>query len=370
MRAIPSLTGLRGVASAWVMLFHVCLVAPMVGAGWIVKVGVLSVGWIGVDLFFVLSGFLLMWTHGADFARPTIAAINRFGFARILRVYPLSLAVLALIAVIFWADPSLAAWYRSDRPANLSASAFVRTALLATRWVKGDGGEWNEPVWSLSVELVGYAAFPLLAWLIVGRSQKAAAAIAVASLAALTVFQFRSGALSIVAIDQIPALVRMGCCFTAGMAMCRVRQSFSDTTIPHAAEASLVAGLLVAACCHFDLGLLVEPAAFALLVFFLSFGVGSLDRFLSSRPVMFLGRISFPLYLVHLTPLLWLAEHCRNAGVRPVAASGLLVADVALCTAAATVLHYLVERPSHRWAQAQLRPRPAVRLEWASASRP
>jgi peptidoglycan/LPS O-acetylase OafA/YrhL len=144
------------VAAVWVLLFHVCDVAKIIGAGWIAKVGVLTAGWVGVDLFFVLSGFVLMWSHGSDFAQLTSAEVNRFAVARVLRVYPLSLTVLALIAVIVWTDPSFAEWYRSQRAANLSTSSFVRTALLATRWVNGDGGEWNEPVWSLSVELVGY----------------------------------------------------------------------------------------------------------------------------------------------------------------------------------------------------------------------
>lgn len=370
MRAIPSLTGLRGVAAAWVLLFHVWGVAPAVGAGWMANAVIASTGWVGVDLFFVLSGFLLMWTHGADFVRPTAAAINRFAFSRIVRIYPLSLVVLTLIAVIVWADPGFAAWYRSHQPANFSAQAFVRTALLATRWVKGDGGEWNGPVWSLSAELIGYAAFPLLAWLIVGRSQRAAVVIAGICLAALMTFQFCLGAAGKAAIDQTSALARMGCGFTAGMAMCRVRQAFDKTTIPHAAEASLAAAALVVVCCYFDVGFLVEPTAFALLVFFLSFGVGGVDRFLSSRPAMFLGRISFPLYLVHQTPLLWLESHSQGAGIGPVAASGLLLACTALCIAAATALHYLVERPSHRWAQARLRPVLPAPLGRMSPSRP
>jgi peptidoglycan/LPS O-acetylase OafA/YrhL len=66
MRDIPSLTGLRGIAAIWVMLFHVSLLAPLIGAAWLGRIGVFPVGWVGVDLFFVLSGFILMWVHGAE----------------------------------------------------------------------------------------------------------------------------------------------------------------------------------------------------------------------------------------------------------------------------------------------------------------
>lgn len=355
MRTLPSLTGLRGVAAAWVLLFHLGGVAKVIGADWIAKIGFPAAGWVGVDLFFVLSGFLLMRTHGEDFARPTAAAVSRFAIARIVRVYPLSAAVLALVTLVVWADPSFAYWYKSDRPANLSASAFVRTALLATRWVNGDGGEWNEPVWSLSAELVGYAAFPLLAWFILRRSRAASAAIAIVCLAVLAAYELCIGGIGS-EIDRASALTRMGCCFTAGIATCRARQFFGDRVIPYAAEASLAAAVLVALSCHSGQSFLFAPAAFALLVFFLSFGVGGLDRFLSSRPIMFLGRISFPLYLVHMMPLLWLAPRYHSVGLGPVAATALLLADVACCAAVATALHYLVELPSHRWAKERLRP--------------
>ncbi|HEY5007111.1 MAG TPA: acyltransferase, partial [Caulobacteraceae bacterium] len=193
MRDIPSLTGLRGIAAIWVMLFHISLSAPLIGAAWLSRIGVFPVGWVGVDLFFVLSGFILMWVHGAEFERPTGAVTGRFALARIVRVYPLSLAVLGLILLLALADPGFVAWYRLKDADNFSLSAFVRTAFLATRWVGADGGDWNQPVWSLSVELVGYAAFPLLAWLMVRRSLAAAIATAVIALTALSLFQIAAG---------------------------------------------------------------------------------------------------------------------------------------------------------------------------------
>ena len=182
MRDIPSLTGLRGIAAVWVMLFHISLLAPLIGAAWLSRIGVFPVGWV------VLSCFILMWVHGAEFVRPTGGVVGRFAVARIVRVYPLSLAVLGLIALLALADPGFVAWYRLKDTDNFSLSAFVRTALLATRWVGADGGDWNQPVWSLSAEMVGYAAFPLLAWLMARRSLAAALATALVALTALALF--------------------------------------------------------------------------------------------------------------------------------------------------------------------------------------
>jgi peptidoglycan/LPS O-acetylase OafA/YrhL len=102
MRDIPSLTGLRDIAAVWVMLFHVSLLAPLIGAAWLGRIGVFPVGWVGVDLFFVLSGFILMWVHGAKFVRPSGGVIGRFAVARIVRVYPLSLGVLHALGGRRW----------------------------------------------------------------------------------------------------------------------------------------------------------------------------------------------------------------------------------------------------------------------------
>jgi len=362
MRDIPSLTGLRGVAAVWVMMFHVSLLAPRIGAPWLGRIGVLPAGWVGVDLFFVLSGFILMWVHAADFVRPTGGAVGRFAVARIVRVYPLSLAVLGLILLLALADPAFVAWYRTQNPDNFSLSAFVRTAFLATRWVGADGGDWNQPVWSLSAEMVGYAAFPLLAWAIVRRSAAAAIAIAAVGLIALAIFQLLAGTAGSNTIDQASVLMRMGCCFTAGMAICRIRQLAPERAARWAGMAAMLACVAVGLACHFKYGRLLTPAGFAVLIYCLSFRAGALDRFLSSRPVMFLGRISFPLYLVHVMPLLWLVSIYHAAPLAPLAATAVVFAYMAGCIGLSALLHRFVERPSQRWIRRHPAPAPAAVL--------
>ncbi|HVY33677.1 MAG TPA: acyltransferase [Caulobacteraceae bacterium] len=349
MRDIPSLTGLRGVAALWVMAFHICKVAGP-HAVWAAHAGLLSFGWTGVDLFFVLSGFILMWVHGAQFARPTRETLGRFALGRILRVYPLSLAVLALIVLLTWADPGFVAWYRAQDSDNFSLAALIRTALLATRWVTGGGGDWNEPTWSLSAEIIGYCAFPGLAFVLTRCSARMAMAIGAAALASLAAFELATGLAGSNPIDQISALMRMGCGFIAGMAACRVRQVVGERSENFGALGSLGAVLIMGLAFQFKLGVLLAPAAFAVLIFCLSLGAGALNGLLSSRPALFLGRISFPLYLIHLTPLLWLSARMDIGTLAPVQTAGLVAAYVAACLAMAYALHLAIERPLHRWA--------------------
>lgn len=350
MRDIPSLTGLRGIAALWVMAFHLCKVAGP-HAVWAAHAGLLSFGWTGVDLFFVLSGFILMWVHGAQFARPTREALGRFALSRILRVYPLSLAVLALIVLLTWADPGFVAWYRAQDSDNFSLAALIRTALLATRWVTGGGGDWNEPTWSLSAEIIGYCAFPALAFVLTRCSARMAMAIGAAALGSLAAFELLTGLAGSNPIDQIPALMRMGCGFIAGMAACRVRQVVGERSENFGALGSLGAVLVLGLAFQFKLGVLLAPAAFAVLISCLSLSAGALNGLLSSRPAQFLGRISFPLYLIHLTPLLWLSARIDIGALAPVQTAGLLAAYVAFCIASAWLLHRLVERPMHGWAR-------------------
>ncbi len=349
MRNLPSLTGLRGVAALWVMAYHVSQLASAMGANWIGHVPLLSAGWVGVDLFFVLSGFILMWVHGEEFAAPTAATVRHFAAMRLVRVYPLSLAVLGLIALMVWADPSFAVWFKAKNPDNLSLSAFVRTAALATRWVGASGGDWNQPVWSLSAELVGYAAFPLLAWGLARRAFGTAMIIAVTSLAAFAGFQSLAGIVGVNTIDQVSALTRMACCFTAGIAICRMRQAAPGWGARFAGLGAVALCLTLVAALQMKAGFIVAPVVFAALIFALSFQSGIIDRALSSAPAVFLGKISFPLYLVHLMPLQWMVSHIHGAG--QAAATGYVAAYAALCLAAAYLLHRVVERPAHHWAR-------------------
>lgn len=179
---LAKLTGIRGFAAFWVMLYHVQEIATRyhyVEGNQVPEM--IKSGWIGVDLFFVLSGFMLMHSYGERFREIKFELLSEFAVSRFLRVYPLSLATLILVGVLVLVYPSFAREYQAAVPGNLSPAAFALTALLATRWIE-HSGEWNEPVWSLSVQILGYAAFPFLAYL-AGRTRSFTVTLSVAAVA-------------------------------------------------------------------------------------------------------------------------------------------------------------------------------------------
>lgn len=84
-RSIPSLTGVRGVAALWVFTTHFYgLAADMLHMPWLLHSLFLFNGFRGVDLFFVLSGFILMHVHEAQFRVPTWRVIRDFFYCPFL----------------------------------------------------------------------------------------------------------------------------------------------------------------------------------------------------------------------------------------------------------------------------------------------
>jgi peptidoglycan/LPS O-acetylase OafA/YrhL len=354
------MTGIRGIAAVWVMLYHAQL-----GAGryynlpFLQKVPDLGSGWRGVDLFFMLSGFILMYAHERDFHVIRKANLIRFARLRFFRVYPLNAVVLLLIAVFVAFQPGFVAWSRVSEPGDFSRGAFVRTLFLATRWFLHRRGEWNQPVWSLSLEVLGYAMFPFVAYFVV-RVARIWQLIAMAFLSLFTSFVFLELKGRAITIEQI-AVVRMLACFLAGIAVFRIWTLTAESAPKKWAawvSALSAVGILVAGWSTWGGG--AVNFLFASLLYGLAFKRGVVNVLLSSRLAMFLGNISFPLYLTHVVPLLWLHYFMLLNGARlsTFQKSAALMCWAIGCFSMATLLHHFVENPFHelgrRWAGARV----------------
>ncbi len=374
--AIPSLTGVRGVAAAYVFLTHaqpvlaLFLAVPAID-DWLV----LRNGFRGVDLFFLLSGFILMHVHAADFATLERERTRRFLVLRAFRVYPLNAAVLLLLVPAAVLLPGFVAWTRMRggvpvpwHEHDFSAAGLLQSALLAQCWSGVKPGQWNGPAWSLSAEVFGYALFPPLAWMAMRvRRARLAAAAAGAALGLLCLALLAFGH----AQDNPTAafgLVRMLFCFAAGIALWRCFRLWPAGTraAPTLAAASLA---WVAVCVGVPGPGMLAVFGFAGLILALAYRRGRIDAALSSPAALFLGRISFAFYLVHY-PLLqlaaWLFERQGWAAAPLPARVAMLAALLGLCVAAAELLHRLVERPSQRLARAVLRARAVGAVAYAT----
>ena len=351
---LPALTGLRGVAALWVVSFHMTslLSKTFPDRAWIDSWIIPAHGWCGVDLFFVLSGFVLAHVHADEFGQLRGPAVVRFARLRFFRVYPVNGAVLLLILGLVVCDPVFASFYAHLGRGNLSAVAFAKTAAVATRWYLPGQGDWNQPVWSLSAEIIGYMAFPALAWLMLRRRLEAAGlVIAGGALGALASLQWAMGTIGTNDISQAGSVPRMMLCFVAGMA---VQQSWrhagpNSWLKRRGSVLAMSAGGAIVGLCFLPEGSAWMPFCFAALVLSgLAGGAGPLAGLLSGRVAMFLGRISFPLYLIHLTIFWWVDAHFHDALLTPVEIVALGIGAVAIAIALASVVHELVELPAHR----------------------
>jgi peptidoglycan/LPS O-acetylase OafA/YrhL len=114
---MPALDGVRGIAISLVFIFHAVRFFPPPG-GPISRFafGAMQQGWVGVDLFFVLSGFLITSTLIAT--KRDAYYFRKFYVRRALRIFPLYYAFLAVVAFAFLLSPSFSDAHRDLRDAQ------------------------------------------------------------------------------------------------------------------------------------------------------------------------------------------------------------------------------------------------------------
>lgn len=379
--SIASLTGIRGVAAVWVLLTHYqAVMAAYLRDPAIADNSFLYNGFRGVDLFFVLSGFILMHVHQDDFRQLASKSVRRFYLLRFFRVYPLNTAVLLALIPLALGLPDLVDWFRFDHGTpipyhshDFSAAGFVQSLLLAQSWTVAKLGEWNGPAWSLSAEVFAYALFPLLAWtLIRARSALLCTAAALLSLGVLM------GLLVLGHHTQDSptgtfGLIRCVFGFTAGSCMARAFQlrPVSDRAASWlgAPVAWLSVAIIAVALSAPRLNMFIV-FGFCGLIYALAFQRGVINTMLSSGPAMFLGRISFSLYMIHYIPLklsLWVLQtHLDTASLELRVAC--LVAIPVICIGLAMIAYNAVELPFQRLARSIVRRERDATLQTALAA--
>jgi peptidoglycan/LPS O-acetylase OafA/YrhL len=181
----PGLTGLRALAACWVVAFHLnALVGPRamgfdVGPLHVVLTPLLTIGWVGVDIFFVLSGFLLT-IHFVELSRdaPMGAALPRYLRGRILRVVPAYWAQIAVLAAVAWAASGAPpAWLRYV-PAHLF---FLQNLTPESQ------SAVNGVYWTLPVEFSFYLVLPFAVGALARGARSPARRVAVLLAVALAI---------------------------------------------------------------------------------------------------------------------------------------------------------------------------------------
>lgn len=341
---LPSLTGLRGAAALWVVAYHVSSILGFY------TLPALHFGYVGVDVFFVLSGFILGHVHLDDFVSKPFAASGRFLALRLSRIYPVhfvTLMVSPILAGILYAlnVPFLP---RFD-PALLGPNL-----LLIQAWGWLDHSSFNSVSWSISGEWLAYLAFPTMAFIANRLSAKIALLTGFLVLAG-EVVAFR--ALGRTDIGDVTTLVplRMGGEFICGLCIYVVYRRGIPIRLPWGVISDLaLLGFAIA---------IAQSASFAAVVVIpagilgLAHGRGMGARFLADRRMVFIGEVSYSLYMVHLLVLecIFAPVHYTRLDALGLPLKAIVIVPALGLVAAATLLmHRRVEVPARQWIRRRL----------------
>jgi peptidoglycan/LPS O-acetylase OafA/YrhL len=328
----PDIDGLRALAILPVVLFHY-------------RVPGFSGGFVGVDVFFVISGYLIAGLIYGEMHQGRFS-ILKFYERRIRRIFP------ALFAVLIAA--TAAAWF------ILFPSDFERYAgsLFATAFFASNIGFWRElgyfdvvaeqkpllHLWSIAVEEQFYILFPAILLALAGRSKARALATVSTILAA-------SFAFSVWAVHAGPAFAFYMLPSRAWELMLGAVLAIAGFAAPSSRalrEVLAVSGIaLIAtgvfvftAATPFPGAAALLPCVGTALVVFTGQAPTTVNAVLSKRPLVFIGLISYSLYLWHW-PLFVFTRDALGRDLRPWETAGLIVLAFAL----AILSWRFVERP-------------------------
>ncbi len=370
VKYIDSLTAARGVAALWVILFHIDVslfyrdMGPLVSRD---ATGILSKGYLWVDFFFILSGFIIAHVYSSALSGPgKLRSITDFLWARIARLYPLHLFCLGLVVIIALTYPRFLPDVQDGSWKTFMAWRAIPSNLLLTNAMNQHVYlSWDIVSWSIGAEWwTCVAAIPLLIWLPRAGVVANTAAMVLAGLGLTVLVALNPDRTLDITFNW--GFFRCLCEFVIGIATWRL---WRDGLVKAAGSDLVIVACLaiVAASFHFKtfcpFGDLVVVPVFVLLVLGLGYNRGAVHGLLQTRPLQALGRISYSLYLVH--GVVFSAAWFLMPTIRPlvgVPSAPMRWAYAALFLAVVIGVSHLtyryVERPARLWLLSLRRERP------------
>jgi peptidoglycan/LPS O-acetylase OafA/YrhL len=339
---LPALTGLRFFLALWVILTH------LIGTGHVYEPVILMLpgplqdlirrGYQAVPTFFMLSGFVLARTYGlTEWNRESC---RKYLVGRFARVYPVYLLSLLIVS------PFIAKAHDQKKGWLVAMHLTLTQGWFTGHYTAG----WNTPAWSLSCEMFFYLIFPLL--IILTKNRGWGRTIGAALVALVLTDAMRAAGIS----DQIKPLIHLSD-FLMGIAVARAfdlltRQRLTQHPLTQQSSApsgtwfygpGFLGSAVILAYAQYlpsaiSMNALLRPMN-ALLLLGLGLGGGRLARALSARPIVYLGKASYSMYVLHI-PILWWAVSWPSFAVRYL--------YVPFVVALSCVVYEVFEEPANR----------------------
>lgn len=359
---IKPLTSARGVAAFVVVLFHLqatinelCDRAILPIGFRTDHIGIISDGYIAVDFFFVLSGFIISRANRHLFETSLRRAdYGYFLTKRLGRLFALNAATLLFLLPLEFLKYFVDVGNTPAFADTNTVGAWFENLFLVQTWFLGHGPSWNTVAWSISAEWAAYILYPVMFVILVRCPAAVLTLVAGAAVAALAWLESTSPSGTLSLTDN-GAVLRCLCGFVLGM----LTEHASHAQPMRRAGPWLGSGagvglavLAVAAVILFGGADWLASPIFCIIVLALSVAGPGPAAVMSFKPLHLLGVWSFALYMTHFIVLrvykvaaFWVFGHWPSSPA-PVIAS--LAFALAACIVVAWAAHRWIERPGYR----------------------
>ena len=340
---IKPLTGIRAAAALWVVLFHLhAQIRNEFPREEIFLSPILSNGYLGVDLFFILSGFIIYYNYSERLCPFHFPKYAEYLWMRLARIWPVHMTVLLFYAIVLVLGAAFG--MHPAKPELYSWPTYIANIFLVHAWTLPDSISWNTPAWSISCEWFVYLLFPIyLALKFRKPSPITLLLLAILPLLGTAlIYQWLHS-------SENYGLVRVVGEFFGGCGLCRIYQSGTWKDYPWQLIVPGASIAMIAACYigTFQTTIVAYWSIFllGLIVLGLAHDRGLMARFFSTKAMLFGGYISYSVYMVHLPCLNVLAGAAKYSHLKVIASVPVSLIAIVLV---ATLMFHFVEEPCRK----------------------
>lgn len=293
---LKSLTGIRCIAAFWVVLFHLSSLITFI------KNPVFSVGWIGVDLFFILSGFIISYNYTEKFKRFDLNNYLNFLWLRLARMYPVHIFTLLIVVLLY--SVMVITGKTIKTPETFYFVDLIKHIFLVQAWGFGGIESWNDVSWSISTEWFAYILFPLITSFVLMFKKKENILIMSLILLPIMITYF------IISFDnpeinRFNSIVKILFEFTTGCFLCRLYNNKQLSNINWKVINNIIPLLLVISIYmifNFNIGKFGNLPYLLMTPLFATFILGLAyedNKYLSNKIMLYWGEVSYSVYMTH-----------------------------------------------------------------------
>ncbi|WP_374684581.1 acyltransferase family protein [Scandinavium manionii] len=326
MYNLRSLTGIRGIAALYVILYHFTNA----------KFYFLWNGYLAVDLFFILSGFIMTMVYKANLENSiSINKYLRFLYHRFARIYPLYVSILIFMI-----------WEYTSTGSNLDNQVLTTNFILMQGLF---GGGLVGASWSVSVEIIAYIFFPIILLTLLRHNYLSVplfiiSFLGIYSLPYLNTFH-STGPLDI--YNGLLPIARGGLGFLLGVSAFFISENIKKTINSSVIACDIIFAGIVFVLFYKGFDMLFVLMA-SIYIPFLYHGRGISQYILALKPIHFLGEISFSMYLTHLIFQRHYGKEIYDLAMK--LTNNTQFSDIFLMLfltiSVSTATYYLIERPA------------------------